>query len=559
MKKSFAVLFMALFALIVVAVPISQISELNASAATTVATPSITGFNNETNGVRITWGKVSGASQYRVFYKGKSGWKGMGNTSSTSFVDTDVSSGSTYTYTVRCLDSSGNFISGYNSTGWKYTFVATPSITKISSVSTGVKIEWSAVKGASKYRVFYKGKSGWKGMDNTASTSYIDTDVRDGGTYTYTVRCLDSNGNFVSGYNSTGWKFTYSKPSLDTPQITGFQNVSNGIKITWGKVTGATKYRVFYKGKSGWVRLGTTTSTSMVDDDVRSGNSYTYTVRCVDDNDNYVSGYYSAGWSYKFYSAPTLTKAEKVSNGVKVSWSSTSDIVKFRVYVKTSGTGWKSIGETRNNYFIHTTPESGNTYIYTVRIVSDDGNSYLSSYDTQGISYIYSTENLTVTATSNLFPTAKQTFDANTGTITVTYYISSSMSLLNTQWKLTYDPTVLKYNASNNSNVENFMPSVSSGSLSNQFDTGTIIGDSVNLKLDSISTSSALVSVTFDVLKQGDTTVNLDMEFLTLANQGSNNLVSPSTEVEVVDKSEILDSSVITSASTKVYAGKYTG
>ena len=142
----------------------------------------------------------------------------MGNVTTNSYVDTDVRNGGTYTYTVRCVDSNGNFISGYDNTGFTYTYqyqvpqLATPKITKCESTAQGVKISWNAIAGAYGYRVFYKGARGWKGMDNVTTNSYVDTDVRNGGTYTYTVRCVDSNGNFVSGYDNTGFTFTYRKP-----------------------------------------------------------------------------------------------------------------------------------------------------------------------------------------------------------------------------------------------------------------------------------------------------------------------------------------------------------
>ena len=176
-------------------------------------TPQVTGLESTKEGVKITWNQVDGAYGYRVFYKGSAGWKGMDNVTGTSYVDTDVRSGGTYTYTVRCIDRNGNFISGYNDAGWIYTYqppqLDMPQVTKLESTAQGVKITWNKVDGAYGYRVFYQGSAGWKGMDNVTGTSYVDTDVRSGGTYTYTVRCIDRNGNFISDYNHTGWKYIY--------------------------------------------------------------------------------------------------------------------------------------------------------------------------------------------------------------------------------------------------------------------------------------------------------------------------------------------------------------
>ena len=178
--------------------------------------------------------------------------------------------------------------------------LATPTITGFESTAQGVKIKWNAVAGAYGYRVFYKGSSGWKGMDNTTATSYLDTDVRNGGTYTYTVRCVDKDGNFTSGYNGNGWTYTYQYGTTNYPVFT-IANESNGVRIRWTAMNGGYGYKVFYKNsKGGWTSMGTVTGTSYLDTDVRNGGTYTYTVRGVDRNGNYVTSYLSTGKTIKF-------------------------------------------------------------------------------------------------------------------------------------------------------------------------------------------------------------------------------------------------------------------
>jgi len=182
------------------------------NTAGALATPQI----NETwcvnDGVEISWDAVPGAYEYRVFYLNRSGnWRGMGNTKETHFLDDEVSSGSTYTYTVRCIDEKGNFVSDYDHTGFQGTYIAPPVLTETESVNEGVKISWEAPKGGTKFRVFYKGASGqWRSMGDTTETSFIDDDVNSGRTYTYTVRCVNEEGTrFVSGYDKKGIQGTY--------------------------------------------------------------------------------------------------------------------------------------------------------------------------------------------------------------------------------------------------------------------------------------------------------------------------------------------------------------
>ena len=70
---------------------------------------------------------------------------------------------------------------------------------------------WEPVEGAKHYRVFYMGRNGWVRLGNTDSTEYLDTDVRSGGTYTYTVRCFGDHNNYTSSFNAQGSTIKYQK------------------------------------------------------------------------------------------------------------------------------------------------------------------------------------------------------------------------------------------------------------------------------------------------------------------------------------------------------------
>ena len=264
------------------------------SAKTSLATPKISKAESVYGGVKLTWSKVKGAEKYRVYYKGSKGWTRMVDTTSTSYIDKDVSSGKNYTYTVRCINSSATkFTSGYDSKGKTVKYISAPKITKAESVNGGVKISWNKSNGAEKYRVYYKGSKGWTRMVDTTSTSYIDKDVSSGKNYTYTVRCINSSATkFTSGYDSKGKSVKY----ISAPKITKAESVDGGVKISWNKSNGAEKYRVYYKGSKGWTRLADTTSTSYTDSKVSSGKTYTYTVRCINSSANkFTSGYDSKG------------------------------------------------------------------------------------------------------------------------------------------------------------------------------------------------------------------------------------------------------------------------
>ena len=297
------------------------------AVSSNLATPKISKTENVNNGVKISWNKVNKAEVYRVYYKGSKGWTRLADTTSTSYTDSKVTSGKTYTYTVRCLNKSKNkFTSGYDSKGAKATFIATPKISKTENVNGGVKISWGKSNGAEQYRVYYKGRKGWTRLADTTSTSYTDSKVTSGKTYTYTVRCLNKSKNkFTSGYDSKGAKATF----IATPKISKTENVNGGVKISWNKSNGAEQYRVYYKGSKGWTRMVDTTSTSYIDKDVSSGKNYTYTVRCINSSaTKFTSGYDSKGKSVKYISAP----AEHTHSWQKITKETQVKVVDQKAY-----------------------------------------------------------------------------------------------------------------------------------------------------------------------------------------------------------------------------------
>ena len=169
---------MSMSAVAVSAVSANAVEPLNTpvqyaqSARASLATPKISKAESVYGGVKLTWNKVNGAAKYRVYYKGRKGWTRMVDTTSTSYIDKDVSSGRNYTYTVRCISADGkSFTSGYDSKGKSVKYIAAPEISKLENVNGGVKISWGKVSGATKYRVYYKGRKGWTRMVDTTSTS----------------------------------------------------------------------------------------------------------------------------------------------------------------------------------------------------------------------------------------------------------------------------------------------------------------------------------------------------------------------------------------------------
>ena len=243
----------------------------------------LTKSENTADGVKISWNKVKGASEYYVYRKGSDGkytrlGKSSGNT--LNYTDKTAESGSTYTYTVRAV--SGNSIGTYKSTSTIYC-LAYPVISSVSNVQNGIHISWNKVKGASEYYLYRKGSDGVYSRLASVSEStlsYTDKKAVNGEKYVYTLRAV--NKNTISAYHSLKGIVCLSVPVLDKAA-----SKQDGMHISWKSVKGADAYYIYRKTGSGsWQRIGTTnkgTAVSYTDGSAVGGVTYSYTVRACKD------------------------------------------------------------------------------------------------------------------------------------------------------------------------------------------------------------------------------------------------------------------------------------
>ena len=379
-----------------------SLGQYKQTAQSGLATPKISKAESVYEGVKLSWNDVDGAALYRVYYKGKNGWTKLTDTTATSCVDNDVYSGGNYTYTVRCITEDGkHFASGYDFKGTKLTYIAAPELSKTESVNSGEKLTWNKVKGAEKYRAYFKNGKKWTRIGDTTSTSLVHKNVVSGRSYTYTVRCISGNAkSFTSDFNHNGTETTY----IGTPQISNIESVNGGVKLSWRSVNGAEMYRVYYKGRNGWTKLVDTTETACVDSDVLSGNHYTYTVRCIsNDARKHQSGYDKNGKSLKYIAAPKVTKTDVTYNSVNLTWNKVKGAEKYRVY-RRNGNTWKRIADTTSTSVTDKNLSAEKSYTYTVRCITANGKKFASGYDSKGF-----------TATTSPIPPVK--FDKTSVTV----------------------------------------------------------------------------------------------------------------------------------------------
>ena len=315
---------------------ISDYSKAGYTYTLSYGIPKITSVKVRDGKALISWNKIEGVPKYKVFYKNGTSWKTIAEESNTEYsFAMDINE--TKTFTVRGCDSSGKYITSFDSKGYTFTFrLDTPKITRVSALNVAgaaVKIEWDAVSGAKKYRLFYKSSAGWTTIANTEGTSYQWIFVDPGKEFTYTIRCINDAGTYISSFDPEGYTFKLETDYLKTPKVKSVTatNSSKAVTISWDKINGASKYRVFYKNGTSWKTIGDTTSLSYTWTKMEYNKNYIYTVRCLAPDNTWQSYFDPTGYSYTLvgFSGETIEIHQGMSynrslSGVS-SWSSSDN------------------------------------------------------------------------------------------------------------------------------------------------------------------------------------------------------------------------------------------
>jgi fibronectin type 3 domain-containing protein len=257
------------------------------------------------NQIALSWGAATdnvGVTGYRVERcqgTGCSNFTQIATPAGTTYTDTGLTSGTTYSYRVRATDAAtllGPYSNIASATIADTTAPSAPGTLTAAVNGTDITLTWGAATdnvGVTGYRL-----ERCQGASCTTFTqiatppglTYTDSGLNSSTTYRYRVRASDAGG-LLGAYSNIASATTGTIPDTTPPSAPGTLTATatgTQIALSWGAATdnvGVTGYRVERcqgTGCSNFTQIATPAGTTYTDTGLTSGTTYSYRVRATD-------------------------------------------------------------------------------------------------------------------------------------------------------------------------------------------------------------------------------------------------------------------------------------
>ncbi len=343
--------------------------ESNYSAVVKVTTPAVLTTATVTavagdGKVVLNWNAIKNATKYRIRRNDGTGWVNYADVTTNTYTDKGVTNGKTYIYAVYAYIN-GSWADSSN------TVTATPEVPVVKNVVATpgdgqIELSWSAIAGATKYRVRRNDGTGWVNYNELAASSFVDTAVVNGTAYRYAIYA------YIDGVWCAGSAVVSATPVSSITVVENFNVVAGDgvVTLAWDKIPSATKYRIRRNDGKTWTSLADITTNSYTDKAVTNGTTYKYVVYA------FVNG----GWgdASEIISA-TPAVVETVAKNVKavagdgvitITWDKASGATKYRIR-RNDGTKWTTLIDLAANSYTDKSVTNGTTYKYAVYVYAN--------------------------------------------------------------------------------------------------------------------------------------------------------------------------------------------
>ena len=314
--------------------------------------------------VTVTWNAVENATQYRVQRLNGNTWGTVATPKTNSFTNTGLANGTSYSYRVLAyVDGKWSGASAVVTAAPKGSII--PQNVKATAGNKQVKLTWTAVSGATQYRVQRLNGNTWGTVATPKTNSFTNTGLTNGTSYSYRVLA------YVDGkWSGASAVVTAAPKGSIIPQNVKATAGNKQVKLTWTAVSGATQYRVQRLNNKTWGTVATPKTNRFTNTGLTNGTSYSYRVLA------YVDGKWSGASAVvtaapKGSIIPQNVKATAGNKQVKLTWTAVSGATQYRVQRLNNKT-WGTVAAPKTNSFTNTGLTNGTSYSYRVLAYVDE-------------------------------------------------------------------------------------------------------------------------------------------------------------------------------------------
>ncbi|GGD41294.1 hypothetical protein GCM10011514_01680 [Emticicia aquatilis] len=309
--------------------------------ASCAAPISLTSSSISSTTANLSWGAVSGATNYTVQYKTSSAttWTVAGTVSTTTYTLSGLVASTAYNWQVKANCSAYSATANFSTLA--ATCAAPVSLASSSIASTTASVSWGTVSGATSYTVQYKTSSAttWITAGTVSTTTYALSGLVANTSYNWQVKAN------CSAYSATASFTTLASTCAAPVSLASSSIASTTASVSWGAVSGATSYTVQYKTSSAttWTTAGTVSTTTYALSGLVASTAYNWQVKA---NCSAYSVTASFTTLASTCAAPvSLSSSAIASTTASVSWGAVSGATSYTIQYKTSSaTTWTTAG-----------------------------------------------------------------------------------------------------------------------------------------------------------------------------------------------------------------------
>jgi fibronectin type 3 domain-containing protein len=303
----------------------------------------------------LAWDATEGTLIYTVYRSTTegSGYAEIGTTTTNSYADTELTSGTTYYYkttatagTSTSAQSAAVSVTTLNVPAAPTNVAATPDC----SATDKIIVTWDAVAGATSYDIeaYDNGASEWydNGHDITDTTATITVA---GGYKAYPIHVKAKNAAGSSAWANAaadGW------PASPSPTLTVSGTTAASVTLAWTDIAGQT-YDVYRSAHANgnYKLLASSQSNGYTDNAVFSGSKYYYKLQITKTDCGTVwSNAVNATTGYTL-GTPVASVTSKTASEVTIGWSAVAGAGAYNIYRSVDNVNYDYIGLTKNTSY----------------------------------------------------------------------------------------------------------------------------------------------------------------------------------------------------------------